>query len=225
MGTCINIVTRHLIITLTSVLFFSCASNRVVGLYGKCSKHYFACSQYLFKNNKEFEYFNFMDVGGASIVKGVWKQAHDTIILNSSIQPSDRITEIIESKIDTSSNLTFEFYNESSKGKDAAFVRLNSDTSKAYLITNDDSIKMPKTTLTKLFLSPFFDSQAFPIPYTIKNSGSNHFLVKTKNLDQSNFIINEKFLVIRKKICRLDSNGNLHKNIFYKKVRLSKKQF
>jgi hypothetical protein len=216
---------RYILITLSSGLFFSCTSTRLTGLYGECPKHYYACSQYLFKIGNEFEYFNFMDVGGAKIIKGLWEKNHDTLVLNSYTQPSDRIIEVLESIIDTSSNLTFEFYNESIKAKDAAFVRLNSDTSKAYLVTNEGFISPPKTKLSKLFITPFFDPQAFPISYTLKDPKSNHFVVRTKNLDQLIFITNERFLVTKKGMYRFDANGNLNKNFFYKKVKPSKKEF
>jgi len=216
---------RCVLSILISALFFSCAGNKLIGLYGKCPKHYYACSQYLLKKNNEFEYFNFADVGGATVVKGTWERHLDTIVLNSYVQPSDRIIEVIESRIDTSSSLTFEFYNESIKGKDAAFVRLNSDTSKAYLVTSYDFLRLPESKLTKLFISPFFDAQAFPVPYIVKDPGSNHFLVRTKNLDQSTFITDEKFLVENKGIYRLGVNKNLNEIIFYKKVKLSQKKF
>lgn len=215
---------RQLAPILILSLLFSCAGNKLPGLYGNCPKHYYACSQYLFKEN-EFEYFNFIDVGGATVVKGHWISYHDTIVLNSYVQPGDRIVGVIESKIDSSSNLSFEFYNESIKGNDGAFVRLNSDSSKPYLLTTGDSMSSPQGKLTKLFISPFFDSQAFPILYKVKNSNSNHFFVRIKNIDQSIFITNERFLKIRRTLYRLDSNGKLIKNNFYRKVKLSKKEF
>jgi len=166
-----------------------------------------------------------MDAGGTTILKGAWKFNHDTIVLSSYVQPSDRIIEILESTIDTSSNLTFEFYNESIKAKDAAFIRLNSDTSKAYLLTNEGFISRPKNKLERIFISPFFDPKAFPISYTLKDPSSNHFFIRTKNLDQSFFITNEKFLITKKGIYRFDANGNPNKNFFYKRVKLSKKEF
>lgn len=157
--------------------------------------------------------------------KGRWISNDDTIVLNSYVQPCDRIIEVIESRIDSASNLSFEFYNVSIKGKDGAFVRLNSDTSKTYLLTTGDFISPSESKLTKLFISPFFDSQGFPVLYDVKNPQSNHFFVRTRNLEQSIFITNERFLMIKRTLYRLDSNGDINKKIFYKKVKRFKKEF
>ena len=72
------------------MLFFSsCSTNKsVVGLYGKCAKRYFACTQIELKSDKTFEYFIFYDVGGGNIIKGNWnKLSKDTYVLNTLSQP------------------------------------------------------------------------------------------------------------------------------------------
>lgn len=72
------------------LLFFgSCKSNKsLVGLYGECPNHYYACSQIELKPNNTFEYFIFMDVGGTNILKGNWKKiSNDSILLNTYEQP------------------------------------------------------------------------------------------------------------------------------------------
>lgn len=73
------------------LLFFgSCKSDKtLVGLYGKCSNHYYACPQIELKPNNTFEYFIFMDVGGVNILKGNWKKiSKDSILLNTIEQPT-----------------------------------------------------------------------------------------------------------------------------------------
>lgn len=78
-------------IKLILILFIlsSCSTNKsVVGLYGKCGKSYFACTQIELKSDKTFEYFIFMDVGGGTVVKGNWEQiSNDSIKLNTFEQP------------------------------------------------------------------------------------------------------------------------------------------
>lgn len=72
-----------------AISFNSCSINKsVVGLYGKCEKGYFACTQIELKADNTFEYFIFMDVGGATILKGNWKKiSKDSILLNTFEQP------------------------------------------------------------------------------------------------------------------------------------------
>ena len=78
-----------------SLLFLSsCSTNKsVVGLYGKCGKSYFACTQIELKADNTFEYFIFMDVGGGNVVKGNWEQiSTDSIKLNTFEQPKNPST-------------------------------------------------------------------------------------------------------------------------------------
>ncbi|MFS4484383.1 hypothetical protein ACKGJY_15295 [Hyunsoonleella sp. 2307UL5-6] len=83
-------------IKLILILLFlsSCSTNKsVVGLYGKCGKSYFACTQIELKSDKTFEYFIFMDVGGGTVVKGNWEQiSTDSIKLNTFEQPKNPST-------------------------------------------------------------------------------------------------------------------------------------
>ncbi|MFD0990760.1 hypothetical protein ACFQ1R_11680 [Mariniflexile jejuense] len=83
-------------IKLILILLFlsSCSTNKsVVGLYGKCGKNYFACTQIELKSDKTFEYFIFMDVGGGTVVKGNWeKTSTDSIKLNTFEQPKNPST-------------------------------------------------------------------------------------------------------------------------------------
>lgn len=67
----------------------SCSTNKsVVGLYGKCGKSYFACTQIELKTDNTFEYYIFYDVGGGSVLKGTWKRiSNDTIVINTFKQP------------------------------------------------------------------------------------------------------------------------------------------
>ncbi|WP_405569027.1 hypothetical protein [Winogradskyella sp. Asnod2-B02-A] len=83
-------------IKLILILLFlsSCSTNKsVIGLYGKCEKSYFACTQIELKSDKTFEYFIFMDVGGGNVVKGNWEQiSTDSIKLNTFEQPKNPST-------------------------------------------------------------------------------------------------------------------------------------
>ena len=83
-------------IKLILILLFlsSCSTNKsVVGLYGKCEKSYFACTQIELKADNTFEYFIFMDVGGGTVVKGNWEQiSTDSIKLNTFEQPKNPST-------------------------------------------------------------------------------------------------------------------------------------
>lgn len=80
-------------IKLILILLFlsSCSTNKsVVGLYGKCEKSYFACTQIELKSDNTFEYFIFYDVGGVNILKGNWKKiSNDSISLNTFEQPTN----------------------------------------------------------------------------------------------------------------------------------------
>lgn len=86
-------------INLIIILFIlsSCTTTKsVVGLYGKCPKSYFACTQIELKADKTFEYYIFMDVGGANIIEGTWdKISKDTIVLNTFKQPYNQKTTYI----------------------------------------------------------------------------------------------------------------------------------
>lgn len=85
-----QIVKNTKLILLLTFLSSCSINNSVVGLYGKCEKHYFACSQIELKPDKTFEYFIFMDVGGASLTKGNWEKiSNDTIVLNTFNQPKN----------------------------------------------------------------------------------------------------------------------------------------
>jgi hypothetical protein len=71
------------------LLFSSCSTiGKKNILYGKCGKGYFACTQFELKDDKTFEYYIFMDVGGGNVIKGNWDYLNgDTLKLNTFIQP------------------------------------------------------------------------------------------------------------------------------------------
>lgn len=91
----ITMIQRAILLFLICI-FISCAStSSPVGLYGKCGKRYYACSQILLKSDNTFEYFVFMDVGGKNTIKGNWVQiAKDSIKLNTFVQPKTPQTSI-----------------------------------------------------------------------------------------------------------------------------------
>ncbi len=77
------------IISICILLSTSCDTTKSIdGLYGKCKKRYYACSQIELKANNTFEYYIFFDVGGGNIIEGTWKRiSNDTILLNTYKQP------------------------------------------------------------------------------------------------------------------------------------------
>ena len=85
---------KYIQLILILLFFSSCSTNKsIIGLYGKCGKKYFACTQIELKSDKTFEYFIFMDVGGGTIVKGNWEQiSSDSIKLNTFDQPKNPST-------------------------------------------------------------------------------------------------------------------------------------
>lgn len=81
---------RILILYMFGILsLISCSSNKSIsGLYGKCKKNYYACTQILLNEDKTFEYYIYRDVGGANILKGKWEtQKNGTLLLNTFEQP------------------------------------------------------------------------------------------------------------------------------------------
>jgi hypothetical protein len=85
---------KYIKLILILLVFSSCSTNKsAIGLYGKCGKSYFACTQIELKSDKTFEYFIFMDVGGGTVVKGNWEQLSvDSIKLNTFEQPKNPST-------------------------------------------------------------------------------------------------------------------------------------
>ncbi len=58
------------------------------GLYGKCPKSYFGCSQFLLNSDGSFEHYIYMDVGGANFIKGKWTKINtNEFLLNTYVQP------------------------------------------------------------------------------------------------------------------------------------------
>ena len=80
---------KYIKLILVLTFLSSCTTNKsFVGLYGKCGKSYLACTQIELKADNTFEYFIFMDVGGANVLKGTWNNiSNDTIVLNTYHQP------------------------------------------------------------------------------------------------------------------------------------------
>lgn len=79
------------------LIMFSCNSlGKKTILYGKCNKTYFACTQIELKEDKTFEFYIFMDVGGESVLKGNWEfENGDTLKLNTFKQPKIKKTYFV----------------------------------------------------------------------------------------------------------------------------------
>ncbi len=80
---------KYIKLILVFTFLSSCTTNKsAIGLYGKCGKNYFACTQIELKSDNTFDYYIFYDVGGGSVLKGTWKRiANDTIVINTFKQP------------------------------------------------------------------------------------------------------------------------------------------
>jgi len=88
---------KYIKLILILLVFSSCSTNKsAIGLYGKCGKSYFACTQIELKSDNTFEYFIFYDVGGGNVLKGTWeKTSNDTIVLNTYKQPENPKTTYV----------------------------------------------------------------------------------------------------------------------------------
>jgi len=85
------------------IILSSCSTNNnIIGLYGKCEKRYFACTQIQINTDNTFECFNFMDVGGGHVQKGKWERiSNDIIKLHTFDEPEKTNTYHIEKKDST----------------------------------------------------------------------------------------------------------------------------
>jgi len=185
----------------TLFLLVSCTSQEsIVGLYGKCKKNYFACSQLELKADKTFEYFVFMDVGGANIIKGNWKQiAADSIVLNTFEQPKNLTTTYIgkinpERKGNVKITIT-----ETGLPLSSANIIINNDINKGEVANINGMVEFETQriqTITYYFLN---ESETI----IIDNPNYNEIEIKTKNLNNNiiqKYLTNEVVVIDGKKL-------------------------
>ncbi|NEV95063.1 hypothetical protein G3567_13040 [Psychroflexus sp. YR1-1] len=196
----------------------SCSTNKsVVGLYGKCGKSYFACTQIELKADKTFEYFIFMDVGGESVVKGTWnKLSNDTIALNTYNQPEIPKTTY-EGKVNP--ELTGKVKIKiSDKNGALGFANVQINDKKLGVGANQNGIAEFETESIKNVHYSFLGQEE---TIEIDNPNYNNIEVLIKDLDINavpEFLTNYKIVVNGKKLI-MDSE------YIYKKTNLKNKQW
>lgn len=189
------------LIPVLTITLLSCRSQKDI-LYGECPQHYYACTQILLKNNGEFEYFEFSDIGGASIVKGHWQSINDTVVLNTYEQQGDRLDTVIESTIQ-SQKIRIEF-----TGGFWGYVDI--DSAKYHLTNGQKTLEVDKP--IKSINIYFYDDQGnlIPISYNLQNSSTNYLQVKVRRLTTNLIIANLKFLRTRGQLKYMDKS-RIHK--------------
>jgi hypothetical protein len=162
-----------ILISTITIILFSCKIQKDA-LYGKCGKHYFACTQILLKEDGEFEYFQFYDVGGATVVKGHWQTQNDTVTLNTYEQEENRLDTVIESRVNNQKN-TIKF-----EGGFWGYVDI--DSTKFNLNVGQQTIELDRPLKNIVFF--FFDNHGsyVPLKYNIKDPFTNHLQVKVRGL-------------------------------------------
>jgi len=213
-----NQIVKYIKLILILILFNSCSTNKsVVGLYGKCGKGYFACTQIELKSDNTFEYFIFYDVGGGNVLKGTWKKiSNDTIVINTYKQPAFPKTTYV-GKINPKLN---------GKVKIRISDKYGSLRASNILINDREQIKVADENGIAEFEVDYiknieygFLSQSEKIE--IDNPNYNEIDVLIKDLDLNaipEFITNEKILVKRNKII-------MDTIYVYKRISLKNKQW
>jgi hypothetical protein len=200
--------------TLLFILFFaslsSCRNSRDF-LYGKCKKGFYACTQILLKENGEFEYFQFYDVGGSQLVTGRWQSLSDTVVLNTYEQQESRLDTVIESKA-ANGKIRMEF--------EGPFWGHVSVDSMRYNLSNGQKI-LEFNEPIKAVTFNFYDDQGNTIPvyYRIKNSSTNYILVKVRRLTTDFILKDRKYIRTRGKLKFIGQTGE------YKLTTMKNKQW
>jgi hypothetical protein len=196
----------------------SCSTNKsVVGLYGKCGKGYFTCSQIELKPDNTFEYFIFHDVGGGNVIKGTWKKiSNDTIVINTYKQPEIPKTTYV-GKINP--NLIGKVKIRISDKKGAlGFTDVFINDREQLKVANNNGIAEFEVESIKNIEYRFISHQE---KIEIENPNYNEIDILIKDLDLNavpEFITNEKIVFKRNKII-------MDTTFVYKKTNLKNKQW
>lgn len=115
-------------------------------LYGKCSEGHLACSQFELNNDRTFQFYTFMDVGGGNVLEGKWEYVSgDTLMLNTTKQPnikktyfegkvSDNLKDKVKIKISSSE---FPLTSASLEINDGELTGILNDEGIAFFNTNE----------------------------------------------------------------------------------------
>ena len=165
-------------------------------LYGKCGKNYYACKQILLKNNGEFEYFQFYDVGGSTVVKGQWQSINDTVVLNTYEQQNYRLDTVIE--------LTTQNQKSRIEFTGSFWGYVSVDSTKYNLTGGQNTLDIDKPLKNITFY--FYDDQgnAVPVHYNMQNSSTNYLQIKVRNLTTNLILSNLKFIKTRNQLKYVD---------------------
>lgn len=200
------------------ILLASCSTKNYVGLYGKCGHGYLSCNQLLLEKSGEFTYYEYWDVGGVdNLVKGKWRILNDTLILNSHIQPQDRLDSVFESRVENQDSITFVFLNSTSKSIEFANLRVNNDSFE--YISNDHGVcNLEKgKSVDSLTIMPWLSIES--LEYKVQNKNSNYFELYISEPKIHFYFTNEKWLIKNQKVyLHQDTTGHFDKNIYKKKT-------
>ncbi|AGC75554.1 hypothetical protein DDD_0427 [Nonlabens dokdonensis DSW-6] len=207
-----NVLVKFLLMICLSILVNSCVSNSiVVGLYGKCPDGYFACNQIELKKDQTFEYYQFMDVGGASVIKGTWKKSSENlVILNSYDQPVNSKTTLIGRHNPNFKEKEIQIQiNDKSEPFSFAFVSLNNGE----YYGNADQDGIINFEIKERLRSITFQFLTYKETINIENLDFNEFVINLKDVPESsrrNYFINEKVIIKSRKLT-IDSLYTLKK--------------
>ena len=209
---------QYIKLILVVVFLSSCSANKsVVGLYGKCREGDFACIQMELKSDKTFEFFNFMSVSGAQVIKGNWKRiSNDTLVINSFKQPefskttyTGKINPELKGKVKI---------RISDKNGSLGSSQVSINDQKQIKAADDNGIVEFAVDSIKNIEYRFMN-QMENIEIDNPNYNEIEVLIKDLNLNAiSEFITNEKIIVKRNKII-------MDTDFVYKKTNLKNKQW
>ncbi|KAA5536354.1 hypothetical protein F0919_01415 [Taibaiella lutea] len=217
---------RVILFGIITLFLSSCyAFNQKVRLYGKCEKGYFVCSQLELRQNNEFEYYVFLDIGGGNTIKGTWKRlGGDTLMLNSYKQPNIPKTYFKAKKLQSyNDSVIIKIQNYFGPFSDE-YVYIDDD--KQGQLTDNNGICIFKTkevqhvSFYSIIYSPIIEK------ITINHPGANYVEIFVK--DPETIIpetMTDKLIVAKRNgILFLPKNGDTITYVL-KRTRLSKKQW
>ena len=211
-------IVKYIKLILLLTFLSSCTTNKsIVGLYGKCGKSYFACTQIELKADNTFEYFIFMDVGGGNVIKGFWNNiSNDTIVLNTYNQPEISKTTY-KGKIKPELNGKVRIKITDKNGA-LGFASVEINDKELGIATNENGIAEFETESLKNVHYSFLGQKE---TIKIDNSNYNDIEILIKDLDINaipEFLTDYKILVKGNKLI-------INTKYIYKKTNLTNKQW
>jgi len=211
-------IVKYIKLILLLTFLSSCTTNKsFVGLYGKCGKSYFACTQIELKADNTFEYFIFMDVGGGNVIKGTWNTiSNDTIVLNTYNQP-EILKTTYKGKINPELNGKVRI-KISDKNGALGFVSVEINDKELGIATNENGIAEFETESLKNVHYNFLGQNE---TIKIDDSNYNDIEILIKDLDINaipEFLTDYKIVVKGNKLI-------INTKYIYKKTNLTNKQW